>query len=131
MVAILVALFGCKKRQDDGASARNTDIAFVLLSKSALPSGEEIVRAFSSFADKGQQVKLDPKAGQGSANTPESKDLPALEFAVSPRGHGIVALMAFAVPNGEAEAAASLQCVGDAQGLEAAASPGSSSGQPW
>ena len=106
LVAISIVLLGCQKRQSGAASARNTDIAFVLLSKSALPSGQEIVSAFSAFADKGQQVKLDPKAGQGSANAAESKDLPALEFAVSPRGHGVVALMAFAVPNGEADAAA-------------------------
>ena len=72
------------------------NLAFVLLSKPALPSGREIVRAFSHFAQDSHQVGL-PRGGAATTDTE------VIELEVSPGGTVFVALLAAPVPNGEAD----------------------------
>ena len=75
------------------------NVAFVLLSKPELPSGEAIVRAFAGFAAKGETLSL-------FASNPADRSVSEiLEFEVRPGGTGLVLFTWFAVPDGEAEAA--------------------------
>ncbi len=82
------------------------NLAFVLLSKPVPPKGEDIVRAFSSFAPKGQSIRLT------QPGKPSEKDF--LSFEVSSGETAYVALMRAPVPNGEADDAArfSLSAIG-------------------
>jgi hypothetical protein len=79
---------------------RDTNLAFVLLSKPVLPKGEEIVRAFALFGLKDQRLSL----RRAEAKTPSKMDI--LQFEVSSGEMAIVALMPVPVPKGEADDAA-------------------------
>jgi hypothetical protein len=75
------------------------NLAFVLLAEAKFPKGEDVEKAFSAFAVKGQVLHVqDPKAtkdGQGAA----------FELSLGAGGKGVVALMPMPVPNHEAEEA--------------------------
>lgn len=83
------------------AQKKNMRLAFVLLSEPRLPKGEDVVKSFSAFATKGQAVQLP------AGNTKPTDDTPVLEFEFKPDGKAFVMLLPVAVPNGEADAAAS------------------------
>lgn len=72
------------------------DLAFVLLSKPGLPSAEEVVRAFPSFALEGQRLQIQSSDTEGLGND-------ILEFDMGECGTGFVAAMPVPVPNEEAE----------------------------
>jgi hypothetical protein len=76
-----------------------TNLAFVLLSAPALPKGEEVERAFASYAAQGQTLRLSPRK-------PEKSDGEALEFDTEGYGYAVVALMPAPVPRHEADEAA-------------------------
>jgi hypothetical protein len=73
------------------------NLAFVLLAEPQFPKGEEIVRAFSTFAPEGQRLRL-----RQDTEAPSST---VLEFEVGSGGRVFVAQMPLAVPAGEADAA--------------------------
>jgi len=81
------------------AKANAMNIAFVLLSASALPKGEDVERAFATYASKGQTLRL-------SSRKPKNPDGEALEFDTEGNGYALVALMPAPVPKQEADAAA-------------------------
>jgi len=79
--------------------ANTMNLAFVLLSAPALPKGEDVERAFASFAAEGQTLRLGPsKAKKPGGET--------LEFDTAGGGYALVALMPAPVPNHEADEAA-------------------------
>jgi hypothetical protein len=79
--------------------ANTMNLAFVLLSASVLPRGEDVERAFASYAAKGQTLRLGPsKAKKPGGET--------LEFDAPGGGYAVVALMPALVPNHEADEAA-------------------------
>jgi Domain of unknown function (DUF4261) len=73
------------------------NLAFILLSKPALPKSEEVVRAFALFAPREQRLR----PGGTQNKTRSEKDI--LEFEVSSGGMAFVALMPAPVPKGEAD----------------------------
>lgn len=78
---------------------RQVGLAFVLLAEPRMPTAEAIVKEFSAFADKGQQLKHE----KSSAEAPEKE---TLSFDFDGCGLAFVALMRSPVPNDEAEEAA-------------------------
>jgi hypothetical protein len=85
------------------------NLAFVLLSQPTAPKGEEIERAFASFAIKGQRLHFRPgKARKSAAVDP-------LEFEIGADGTAFVALTPTPVPNHEADDAVrySVSALGD------------------
>jgi len=78
--------------------ANTMNLAFVLLSASALPKGEDVERAFASYAANGQTLRL----GRSKAKKPGGE---TLEFDTAGGGYAIVALMPAPVPNNEADEA--------------------------
>jgi hypothetical protein len=82
------------------ADEKALNLAFVLLSQPTAPKGEEIERAFASFAIKGQRLHFRPgKARQSAAVDP-------LEFELGADGTAFVTLTPTPVPNREADEAA-------------------------
>jgi len=79
--------------------ANTMNLAFVLLSAPALPNGEDVERAFASYAAKGQTLRLRP-------SKPKKPDGETLEFDTAGGGYAVVALMPAPVPNHEADEAA-------------------------
>jgi len=79
--------------------ANTVNLAFVLLSAPALPMGEDVERAFASYAAKGQTLRLSPRK-------PKKPDGEALEFDTDGDGYAVVALMPAPVPKHEADEAA-------------------------
>jgi hypothetical protein len=73
--------------------------AFVLLSAPALPKGEDVERAFASYAAKGQTLRLRPS----KLKKPDGE---TLEFDTAGGGYAVVALMPAPVPNHEPDEAA-------------------------
>lgn len=85
---------------DNGPSlekSEKTNLAFVLLSKPHLPNAKTIVKAFREFADSGEKlIPLDEPSGQKAG-----EKAIILDFNSGERS--FVALVPFAVPDGEAE----------------------------
>jgi hypothetical protein len=75
------------------------NLAFVLLSKPSVPRGDDVVRAFPTFAADGQSLRYRP-GPTGEAREPGTE---VLEFDAGEWGGGLVASMPVAVPNGEAD----------------------------
>jgi hypothetical protein len=75
------------------------NLAFVLLSAPVLPKGEDVERAFTSYAGKGQTLRLSPRK-------PKKPNGETLEFDTEGDGYAVVALMPAPVPNHEADEAA-------------------------
>ena len=73
------------------------NLAFVLLSDAKLPKGEDVEKAFATFAAKGQALHF---RGKKAAKGGESLDL-----ALGADGYAIVMLMPAPVPNHEADEA--------------------------
>ena len=73
----------------------NMDLAFVLLPKTGLPKGSDVVKAFAQFATEGQHVELTSSTGSDSQGV--------LEFELRPCGTAFVAAMPAPVPHGEAD----------------------------
>jgi Domain of unknown function (DUF4261) len=104
IVSTSIALAACLLCMVTGAAQtdvmpkkRNMNLAFVLLSKPALPKSEDVVHAFSLFGLKEQRLGL-----QGAeTKTPSKKDI--LMFDVSSGETAFVALMPVPVPKGEAD----------------------------
>jgi len=79
---------------------KTMNLAFVLLSEARLPKGEDVERAFASYAAKGQTLRFRP-------STPKKAGGPdGLEFETGGGGYAVVALMPVPVPNHEADEAA-------------------------
>jgi hypothetical protein len=79
------------------AKEKAMNLAFVLLAQPTPPKGEEIERAFASFAIKGQRLRFRPgKARKSTAADP-------LEFDLGVDGTAFVAFMPVPVPNEEAD----------------------------
>lgn len=94
----LLCLVVSEAQADVGAAkGKAIHLAFVLLSEARVPKGEEIARAFASFAPKDQRLSL-----RGS-KTEKAAQTEILEFDLSPSGMAFIALMPVAVPKGEAE----------------------------
>ncbi len=72
------------------------NLAFVLLSEAKLPSAEAIVRAFPAFAGPAERLRVSPKEA-------EKPSAALLSFDLAPGGTALVALVAVAVPGGEAD----------------------------
>ena len=81
------------------------NVAFVLLSEAKLPKGEDVERAFASFATKGQTLRRQPAKAKAAGNAAK-KPADTLELDTGDGGYAIVALMPAPVPNGEADDAA-------------------------
>src|SRR5262245_43782230 len=75
----------------------NMNLAFILLSKPALPKSDEVVRAFTLFAPREQRLR------PGGTQTRTKSEKEILEFEVSSGETVFVALMSVPVPKGEAE----------------------------
>ncbi len=91
------------------------NLAFVLLSKPALPKSEDVIRAFASFAPGERQLRSSrTKSGKQS-----EKEI--LEFEISSGETVFVALMPAPVPNREADEAArfSVASIGSGRKLSA------------
>lgn len=82
---------------DVPSTDRKTNLAFVLLSEAGLPKGEDIVRAFASFAPEGQRLRP-----IGAKNEVQSGNN-WLEFDISSGGKASVFALPFSIPTGEAE----------------------------
>ncbi len=87
------------------AKAKIMNVAFVLLSEAKLPKGEDVERAFASFATKGQTLRRQPAKAKAAGNATK-KPGDTLELDTGDGGYAIVALMPAPVPNGEADDAA-------------------------
>jgi hypothetical protein len=90
---------GCAHGDVGAAKAKRVNLAFVLLAEARFPSGEDIVRAFDSFAFNGHRLHLQTDSGSAPPST-------VLGFELPPGGTAFVAPMAVAVPGGEAEGGA-------------------------
>jgi hypothetical protein len=100
---VLAVVFGALEGSHGGAAAakeNQMNLAFVLLPHARLPKGEEIARAFSTFAGQGQSLHVK------GTKVDEAKKIAVLELEFRPSGTAFVAMMPMAVPKGEAEAAA-------------------------
>src|SRR5262245_2392176 len=75
----------------------NMNLAFVLLSKTVLPKGEDIVRAFSLFAPREQSLRLE------STKQAKPSEKEFLSFEISTGGTVCIAMMPVPVPNDEAD----------------------------
>jgi hypothetical protein len=73
------------------------NVAFVLLSTPRFPTGDEIVRAFASFATHGQRLH------QRESKARKPPDIQVREFELSPGGRVFVATVPLPVPGGEAD----------------------------
>jgi hypothetical protein len=95
-MGIIKRLFG----KADGPSENGkglTDLAFVLLTESRLPDGEEIARVYRSFAAPGETLEIETDAVEAGG----TKEI--LSFALNTGEKSFVALMPVAVPKGEAD----------------------------
>jgi len=101
LLSIAIVLLGpCSALSEAPKAKANTmNLAFVLLSAPALPKGEDVERAFASYAVKGQTLRLGPRK-------PKSPEGEALEFNTEDDGYALVALMPAPVPKREADEAA-------------------------
>lgn len=97
LLSIICVTIGPSQAQVMSTREKPMNLAFVLLYESHLPKGEEIVRAFPSFAMRGQTLHFKGK------QLKEEAQLGVLEFELRPGGSAFIALMPTAVPNGEAE----------------------------
>ena len=79
---------------------KSMNLAFVLLSEAKLPKGDDVQRAFASYAAKGQTLRFRPSAPK----KPGGGD--GLEFDTGHGAYAVVALMPAPVPNREADEAA-------------------------
>ena len=79
--------------------ANTMNLAFVLLSAPVLPKGEDVERAFASYAATGQTLRLSP-------SEPKKPHDETLQFDTEGGGYAVVALMPAPVPNHEADEAA-------------------------
>ncbi|HXU69230.1 MAG TPA: DUF4261 domain-containing protein [Polyangia bacterium] len=103
----LAAVFAIGAAPDARAEAgKPLNLAFVLLSEPALPSGEAIARAYARFAPKTEHLRVKGTTSKGKMSV--------LELDLSPHGTAFVALMPVPVPQGEADEAArySLSAIG-------------------
>jgi uncharacterized protein DUF4261 len=100
-VALGLVLLGAREVRAGAPAPKATsmNVAFVLLSEAKLPKGEDVERAFASFATKGQTLRRQP----AKAKKPGGGD--ALELDTGGGGYAIVALMPAPVPNREADEA--------------------------
>ncbi|MGZ3427524.1 MAG: DUF4261 domain-containing protein [Polyangia bacterium] len=78
--------------------SKRMNLAFVLLSEPVLPKGEEIARAFASFAPASDHIRVGKSETKGK--------LAALELDLSPHGRALIAMAPMPIPNGEADEAA-------------------------
>jgi len=102
LVALMVLAILSPRASADAPKPKGKTImnlAFVLLSEAKLPRGEDVERAFASYAKKGQVLRLRPvkpkKPGGGDT----------LELDTGGGGYAVVALMPGPVPNQEADEA--------------------------
>jgi hypothetical protein len=99
-IAAILLTFSAPAARAVEASAKEkpaVNVAFVLLAQSKLPKGEEVEKAFSEFAVKGERVRFKTKKG--------GKHGEALELELGAGGTAIVMLMPAPVPNREADEA--------------------------
>jgi hypothetical protein len=81
-------------------TAKTMNVAFVLLSEARLPKGQDVERAFASYAGKGETLRLRPD----KPKRPGGGD--ALDFDTGGGDYAVVSLMPAPVPNHEADEAA-------------------------
>lgn len=79
------------------AAEPNTKVAMVLLSQAKLPAGAEVVRAFATYAAKGESVRVVP-----ASKKPAHADA-ILQLDLGKERTAFVALMPAPIPKGEAE----------------------------
>lgn len=98
---VALALLAPRESRADAPkpNGKTMNVAFVLLSEAQLPKGEDLERAFASFATKGQTLRRQPV----KAKKPGGGD--TLELDTGGGGYAIVALMLAPVPNREADEA--------------------------
>src|SRR5262245_32870839 len=80
------------------AAERQLKIAFVLLSRSELPQPAEVVRAFASYAPKGESLRASGPPAQKPGRAEEVQ-----QFELGTGGTVFVALIPAPVPRGEAD----------------------------
>lgn len=100
-LAVAIGLLGLSQglvRADVGPGRGDMDLAFVLLSKPGLPSGEDVVRAFAPFAVDGQRLRLGPSGPKAAGNE-------MLELDGGQCGTVFVAAVPVPVPDREADEA--------------------------
>jgi hypothetical protein len=78
---------------------KTLNLAFVLLSEAKLPKGEDVQRAFTAYAAKGQTLRFVPSKSKSRG------DREGLEFDDGHGGSAVVALLPVPVPNREADEA--------------------------
>src|SRR5262245_40838628 len=97
MAAIVVLVAARSAAAETKSNSRAVNVALVLLSDAKLPKGEDIEKAFATFAGKGQAVHFRGKKA--------AKGVESLDLALGADGYAIVMLMPVPVPNHEADEA--------------------------
>jgi Domain of unknown function (DUF4261) len=101
LLAICLFFVGPGEALSDAPSTDSkANVAFILLSEMEVPKGEDIVRAFASFAPEGQRLRP-----LGAKNEVQSSSA-WLEFDISSGGKAVVFALPFAIPTSEAADAA-------------------------
>ena len=95
---LLALLVGCNREPAVPKEAEKVsmNLAFVLLAEPKYFKGEEVTRAFETFAAPGQQLLVKQEPGKDSAAA-------VLEFEFPPDGRALLVTMPYSVPNEEAE----------------------------
>jgi hypothetical protein len=103
----VLALLSPRAARAEAPKAKTMNVALVLLSQAKLPKGEDVERAFASYATKGQTLRRQPAKAKATATaTAKRPGGETLELDTGGGGYAIVALMPAPVPNHEADDAA-------------------------
>lgn len=96
-MGILNKLFGERDSASKSKDESTIDLAFVLLSEAKLPDAKAVVLAFRDFSAAGEELREEV----GNSDEGESDEIISLVLNTGEKS--FVALMAAAVPNGEAD----------------------------